>query len=120
MHLGKPAATIAAALAAWDQATPQPLGTVADVANHLDHIAKRIGADHVGLGADLDGIDNTVVGLEDAAKYPALFVELARRGWSQADLEKLSSRNMLRVLKAAEAYAATQKGTPPYENPVSF
>lgn len=120
LHLGKPAATIATALAAWDQANPQPLGTVADVANHLDHIAKRIGADHVGLGADLDGIDNTVVGLEDAAKYPALFVELARRGWSQTDLEKLSSRNMLRVLKAAEAYAATQKGAPPYENPVSF
>lgn len=120
LHLGKPAATVTAALAAWEQANPQPLGTVADVANHLDYIAKRIGADHVGLGADLDGIDNTVVGLEDASKYPALFVELARRGWSQADLEKLASRNMVRVLKAAEAYAATQKGQPPIENPVSF
>lgn len=120
LHLGKPAATVTAALAAWEQANPQPLGTVADVANHLDYIAKRIGADHVGLGADLDGIDNTVVGLEDASKYPALFVELARRGWSQADLEKLASRNMMRVLKAAEAYAATQKGQPPIENPVSF
>lgn len=119
LHQGNPAAA-AAALAAWDKARPLPLGTTASVADHLDHIAKRIGADHVGLGGDLDGIENTVVGLEDAAKYPALFVELARRGWSQADLEKLASRNMLRVLKAAEAYAATQKGKPPYENPTAF
>jgi membrane dipeptidase len=119
LHQGNPAAA-AAALAAWDKARPLPLGTTASVADHLDHIAKRIGADHVGLGGDLDGIENTVVGLEDASKYPALFVELARRGWSQADLEKLASRNMLRVLKAAEAYAASQKGQPPFENPVSF
>ncbi len=119
LHQGNPAAA-AAALAAWEQARPLPLGTTASVADHLDHIAKRIGADHVGLGGDLDGIENTVVGLEDASKYPALFVELARRGWSQADLEKLSSRNMLRVLKEAEAYAASQKGQPPFENPVSF
>ena len=119
LHQGNPAAA-AAALTAWDQAHPLPLGTTASVADHLDYIAKRIGVDHVGLGGDLDGIENTVVGLEDASKYPALFVELARRGWSQADLEKLASRNMLRVLKAAEAYAASQKGQPPFENPVSF
>ena len=100
---GDPAGA-AAALAAWDKANPLPLGTTADV----------------GLGGDLDGIENTVVGMEDAATYPALFTELARRGWSQADLEKLASRNLLRVLKAAEAYAAAHRADPPIENPTSF
>jgi membrane dipeptidase len=109
-----------AALAEWDKANPMPRGSVKDVADHLDYIAKRIGADHVGLGGDLDGIEVAVVGLEDVSTYPALFIELARRGWSQQDLEKLASRNMMRVLKAAEAYAASQRGAPPYENPTSF
>ena len=109
-----------AALAEWDKANPMPRGTVSDVADHLDYIAKRIGVDHVGLGGDLDGIEVAVTGLEDVSTYPALFIELARRGWSQQDLEKLASRNMMRVLKAAEAYAASQKGAAPIENPVSF
>lgn len=108
-----------AALAEWDKANPMPRGSVKDVADHLDYIAKRIGADHVGLGGDLDGIETTVVGMEDASTYPALFVELARRGWSQQDLEKLSSRNLMRVLKAAEAYAASQRDTKPIENPAA-
>lgn len=108
-----------AALAEWDKANPMPRGSVKDVADHLDYIAKRIGADHVGLGGDLDGIETTVVGMEDASTYPALFVELARRGWSQQDLEKLSSRNLMRVLKAAEAYAASQRGAKPIENPAA-
>ncbi len=109
-----------AALADWDKANPMPRGSVADVADHLDHIAKRIGADHVGLGGDMDGIEVTIAGMEDVSTYPALFIELARRGWSQQDLEKLASRNLLRVLKAAEAYAASQRGAPPLENPTTF
>ena len=108
------------ALADWDKANPMPRGSVRDVADHLDYIAKRIGTDHVGLGGDLDGIETTVVGLEDASTYPALFVELARRGWSQQDLEKLASRNMLRVLKSAEEYALTQRDISPLENPTGF
>ena len=109
-----------AALAAWVKANPAPIGSVDDVAAHLDHIARRIGADHVGLGGDLDGIDNAVAGLEDASKYPALFVALARRGWSEADLAKLASGNTMRVLKAAEAYAAAHRNDPPIENPTTF
>jgi membrane dipeptidase len=58
--------------------------------------------------------------MEDVSRYPDLFVELARRGWSQTDLEKLASRNMMRVLKAAEAYSAAHRGDPPIENPTSF
>jgi membrane dipeptidase len=108
-----------AALTEWEKTNPMPKGSVKDVADHLDYIAKRIGVDHVGLGGDLDGVETTVVGMEDASTYPALFVELARRGWSQQDLEKLASRNMLRVLKSAEQYAATQRGAAPLENPAT-
>jgi membrane dipeptidase len=119
LHRGDPAAS-EAALAVWDKANPMPRGNVKDVADHLDHIAKLIGADHVGLGGDLDGVDTTIAGLEDVSTYPVLFVELAARGWSQADLEKLSSRNMLRVMKAAEAFAAAHKNDPALENETSF
>ncbi len=108
------------ALAAWEKANPAPRGGISDVADHLDHIRKLAGVDHVGLGGDFDGIDTAVEGLDDVSTYPALFTELARRGWSQADLEKLAGRNMLRVLKAAEAFAASQRGKPAYENPTTF
>ncbi|HQS70099.1 MAG: membrane dipeptidase [Novosphingobium sp. 28-62-57] len=119
LNRGDPAAE-AADLAAWDKANPMPRGTVGDVADHIQHIAKLIGADHVGLGGDLDGVETTVAGLEDVSTYPTLFTELARRGWSQADLEKLASRNMLRVMKAAEAYAAAHRADPALENPTTF
>lgn len=109
-----------AALADWDKANLMPRGSVKDVADHLDYIARRIGADHVGLGGDLDGIEVAVTGLEDAATYPALFVELARRGWSQQDLQKLASGNLIRVLKASEAYTAAHAGDPPLESPTTF
>ncbi len=109
-----------AALAVWDKDHPMPRGSVADVADHLDYIAKRIGADHVGLGGDIDGIDVTIAGMEDVSKYPALFTELARRGWSQADLEKLASRNIMRVLKGAEAYANAHRSDLPLENATYF
>ncbi|MBB3859287.1 membrane dipeptidase [Novosphingobium hassiacum] len=109
-----------AALDAWDKANPMPLGSIGDVADQIDHIARLIGPDHVGLGGDLDGVEATIAGLEDVSKYPALFVELARRGWSQADLEKLSSRNMLRVLKAAESYAAAHRDDLEQESETTF
>lgn len=116
---GNPAGS-EAALKQWQVANPFPTGGLEDVANHLDHIRRLIGADHVGLGGDFDGIDTTVKGMEDVSTYPALFTELARRGWSQAELEKLSSRNMLRVMRSAEAFAASQRGAGPLENPTSF
>lgn len=119
LHRGDPDAA-KAALAAWDKANPMPRGTLRDVADHIDHIARLIGTGHVGLGGDLDGVEATVEGLEDISAYPALFVELARRGWSQADLEMLSSRNMLRVMKAAEVYAAAHRHDPPLENATAF
>ncbi len=119
LNRGDPAAE-AADLAAWDKANPMPRGTLGDVADHIQHIAKLIGVDHVGLGGDLDGVETTVVGLEDVATYPALFTELARRGWSKSDLEKLGSRNMLRVMKAAEAHATAHRADLPLESPTTF
>jgi membrane dipeptidase len=106
-------------LAAWDAAHPEPKATVGDMADHIDHIRAVAGIDHIGLGGDYDGMDTGPVGMEDVAGYPALFVELARRGYSQGDLEKISSRNMMRVLRAAEAYAAAHRGDAPIENAVT-
>ena len=119
LNRGSPAGA-KAALAQWDADHPMPRGSIKDVADHIDYIAKRIGADHVGLGGDIDGIEVTIAGMEDGSKYPALFTELASRGWSQADLERLASRNLLRVLKSAEAYAQAHRGDAPYENATFF
>ena len=76
------------------------------------------GIDYIGLGGDYDGMDSGPVGMEDVTGYPALFVELARRGYSQAELEKIASGNMMRVLRAAEAVKAARAGDPPIESPV--
>jgi membrane dipeptidase len=105
-------------LAAWDAAHPEPKATVSDMADHIDHIRAVAGIEHVGLGGDFDGMDTGPVGMEDVAGYPALFTELARRGYTQADLEKIASRNMMRVLRAAEAYAAAHRGDAPIEHAV--
>lgn len=80
-----------------------PLGRVAD---HLDHIRKVAGPDHIGLGGDYDGNDAWPEGLEDVSGYPRLFAELIRRGWSDADLAKLANGNLLRVLRRAERVSA--------------
>jgi len=90
------------------------------VADHLEHVIKVAGIDHVGLGGDFDGVGSLPTGLADVSAYPALFTELARRGYSQADLEKIASRNMLRVMKAAETYAAAHRTDPPIETPTTF
>jgi membrane dipeptidase len=82
------------------------------VADQIDYIRKVAGIDHVGLGGDLDGIDETPEGLEDVSKYPALTAELLRRKWSDVDVKKLLGLNVLRVMKQAEAVAATMKTLP--------
>ena len=108
----------AEALAAWEAEHPEPPTTISDMADHIDHIRAVAGIDHIGIGGDYDGMKNGPVGMEDVSGYPALFRELARRGYSQDDLEKISSRNILRVMRAAEAYAAARRGDPPIETPV--
>ena len=89
----------------WRAAHPRPQATIKDVADHIDHVRQVAGVDHVGIGSDFDGIDETPVGLEDSSRYPWLFAELIRRGWSDDDLKKLAGQNLLRALRAAEATA---------------
>jgi len=110
----------AAALKDWEAAHPKPVATLAEVADHITHIAQRIGTDHIGLGSDFDGGSVGLAGLPDVSAYPALFVELAKRGMGKEDLKKIASGNILRVLKAAESYAAAHKGDALIENPTSF
>ena len=82
-----------------------PRATLIDVADHIDHIRKVAGIDHIGLGGDFDGITQVVLGLEDVSTYPELIVELLRRGYSDDDIRKITGRNILRALKSAEAVA---------------
>jgi membrane dipeptidase len=102
-----------AAVRQWDAAHPEPKTTVKDVADHVEHVRKVAGVDHVGLGGDYDGNSDWPEGMTDVSAYPTLFVELARRGWSDADLAKLASGNILRALRQAEDVAARlQKSRP--------
>ena len=103
---GSDAAAVRGAMAAWEQTHPRPRATLAQVADHVEHVRRVAGIDHVGIGGDFDGIAETVVGLEDVSTYPALFAELARRGWTEAELRKLAGENALRALQGAEATAA--------------
>jgi membrane dipeptidase len=85
--------------------TPVPQATIDDVIRHIEHVRDVAGIDHVGIGADFDGIDSTPVGLEDVSTYPVLFAALARRGWSDADMRKLAGENAMRVWREAERVA---------------
>ncbi len=93
----------AADYATWLKAHSAPRVTLAQVADHVDHIAKVAGVDHVGLGSDFDGVGETLPqGLGDVSTYPALLAELMRRGWSDADVAKVAGGNILRVMEGAE------------------
>jgi membrane dipeptidase len=93
---------------AWFREHPVPAGTVADVVNHIDHIVRLVGAAHVGLGSDFDGISNTPEGLKDVSGYPAITAELLRRGYDETDIVKILGGNVLRVMRAVEAASETQ------------
>ena len=101
------------AAAAWRETHPTPAATIADVADHLDHIKKIAGAAHVGIGGDFDGITETVRGLEDVSTYPTLFAELLKRGWTDAELKGLAGKNVLRVFTGAERVSARLRATRP-------
>jgi membrane dipeptidase len=78
---------------------------IGEVADQIEHIRAVAGIDHVGIGGDYDGVDSLPTGLEDVSGYPRLIAELADRGWSDAELGKLTSGNALRVLRDAEQVA---------------
>jgi membrane dipeptidase len=104
-----------AKLAEWEKAHPAPTIGVGLVADHIEHIAKVAGYDHVGLGGDLDGIpyNGAPPGMNSVSGYPLLFAELIRRAWSDENLAKLAGGNLLRVMRRAEAVSTSMKNEPP-------
>jgi len=112
LNPGDPAA-VAAGLAAWTAAHPEPAATIADVVAHIQHIRDTAGIDHVGLGGDYDGVDSLPVGLEGVDAYPRLLAALMANGWTEADVRKLAGENALRGMRAGEAVAASKGGERP-------
>jgi membrane dipeptidase len=108
-RLGTDSAAIRREIATWIAANPAPQATLSQVADHIEHVRRVASVDNVGIGSDFDGIDATIVGLEDVSTFPALFAELARRGWTEVDLRKLAGDNVLRALARAETVAARLK-----------
>jgi membrane dipeptidase len=102
---GNDTAAITRAVNEWRTTHPEPRATLSQVADQIDYVRRVAGVDHVGIGGDFDGITEVVQGLEDVSTYPALFAELARRGWSDSDLRKLAGENFLRVFGEAETVA---------------
>src|SRR5947208_1947160 len=99
--------SVADSLKTWRARGPK--ATLAQVADHIEHIRDVAGVDAVGLGSDFDGITEVPVGLEDVSKFPDLLAELLRRGWSEQDVKKVAGLNALRVLRATEQVAAPRK-----------
>jgi membrane dipeptidase len=93
--------------ATWSVEHPEPVATLADVVAHCEHVREVAGIDHVGLGGDYDGTDRLPDGLQDVTGYPRLLAALAERGWSGDDLSRLTSRNVLRVMRDVESAART-------------
>jgi membrane dipeptidase len=104
LHPDDPAA-VTSAMQAWVAANARPRSTIADVADHIEHIRDVAGVENVGIGGDFDGVPFLPEGLEGVEGYPSLFAELIRRGWSDRDLALLAGGNLLRALRAAEAVA---------------
>jgi membrane dipeptidase len=95
-------AYVAAAMERWRAENPEPRATLSQVADHIDHVRKVAGIDHIGLGGDFDGITTVIQGLEDVSKYPDLTAELLRRGYTDQDVKKILGLNILRVMRSAE------------------
>ena len=119
LDIGQPEKA-AADYAAWLARHPAPQVTLAQVADHIDHVARVAGVDHVGIGSDYDGVGSTLpAGLADVATYPALLAEMMRRGWSDKEVAKLAGGNVLRVMAAAEKVKANLAGELPASTPIS-
>ena len=101
-------------IASYEREHPPVYATVADVADHIDHVVDLAGIEHVGLGSDFDGVgDSLPTGLKDVSAYPNLFRELLERGYSEDDIERIASGNLLRVWREVAAHAeATGREAP--------
>jgi len=100
------AAALETALDAWVKANPAPRAALADAADHIDHLKKVAGIDHIGLGGDFDGITSVPQGLEDVSTYPALTAELLRRGYKDDEIKRILGLNILRVMREVEKVSA--------------
>ncbi len=110
LHLGDPV-RYREAVEAWNDAHAAPRSTLAQVADHADHIRDRIGAAHIGIGSDFDGMGDQPDGLADVSQVPALLVELLRRGWTDAEVAGVAGANVLRAMRGAEAAASRLQAT---------
>lgn len=90
----------------WQKDNPEPIVGIGAVVEHIEHVRRIAGVDHIGIGSDFDGMPNKVTGLEDVSKFPKLFAALRQKGWSEKDLAKLAGENFLRVMEVAEKTAA--------------
>jgi membrane dipeptidase len=104
---------VRAAMDVWFEVNPGPPANVSDVADHIDHVREVAGIDHIGIGSDFDGAPTMPEGLENVSRYPALFEELARRGYPDEDLMKIAGRNLLRVMRDVERTGARQRAEHP-------
>lgn len=95
-----------AAVDKWYDEHPTPRGTIGVAADHIDHLVKVAGIDHVGIGSDFDGISTTLEGMDDVSSFPKLTEELLRRGYSDDDVRKILGGNVLRAFAEAEKVAA--------------
>jgi membrane dipeptidase len=107
MAHGQDSEAITAGMDEWLAQNPMPQATLAQVADHIDHIRAAAGIDHIGIGGDYDGTRSLPRGLEDVSKYPDLLIELLRRGYTDDDLRKIIGLNVLRVMRDAERVAAS-------------
>jgi len=107
LNPGDPAA-VEGGMNAWREANPTPRATLADVAAHIQHVREVAGIDHIGLGADFDGIGSLPEGMGGVDAYPRILAALMEAGWTEADIRKISGENLLRVMRAVEAVAASK------------
>ena len=91
-----------AAMTRWRAANPYPPGTIHDVVDHIDHLVRIAGINHVGIGSDYDGVSKLPMGLEDVSTYPRITQLLLDRGYSRRDIDKIMSANMMRVIRQVE------------------
>ncbi|PZQ39209.1 MAG: membrane dipeptidase, partial [Phenylobacterium zucineum] len=109
---GDPAA-VTEGMRVWDAANPVPETGIADVVAHIQHVRDVAGVDHVGIGGDYDGVPSLPTGLEGVDGYPRLLAALMAQGWTEGDIRKLAGENVLRVMRATEAVAASRAAERP-------
>jgi membrane dipeptidase len=105
----KDAAEVERQLARWKRKHPYSRGTIHDLLDHIDHIAKVAGAEHVGLGSDFDGVSKLPVQLEDVSCYPYITQGLLDRGYTEEQIQGILGGNLMRVFRKVETAAKHEK-----------